>query len=185
MRRCARRARVRIALVLDSCSRWLRIASGWAAAQGSGSMSSRRGSSACKNRGFPDQSHALMSCEFLHARQRCGIGASAAASATSNAALVSLGDLVHCQHGDRCGLPYTQGVFLPSPILPAGMRITRKVPTAFRSTSTHYVQIFNRLFNPLILKYEIHFGVGINCSMPRFIAHAINRKSFMADPRYN
>jgi hypothetical protein len=47
-RRWARRARVRIALVRDSSSRWLRIASGCAAAQRSGSISSRHGSSACK-----------------------------------------------------------------------------------------------------------------------------------------
>ena len=47
-RRWARRARVRIALVRDSSSRWLRIAFGCAAAQRSGSISSRHGSSACK-----------------------------------------------------------------------------------------------------------------------------------------
>jgi len=47
-RRCARRARVRIALVRDSSSRWFRIASGCAAAQRSGNMSSRHGSSPCK-----------------------------------------------------------------------------------------------------------------------------------------
>ena len=47
-RRCARRARVRMARARDSSSRWLRTASGWAAAQRSGSNSSRHWSSACR-----------------------------------------------------------------------------------------------------------------------------------------